>query len=585
MRTRISIVLAVAALAAGSQTACTGASETRRGGDSDVDVDGDTDTDTDTDTDADTDSDVDGDSDPWVSETTPSTCAEAEDLDKKSSIGCEFYAADLDQYGGNIPGECTDDTDSWNMDSATFTIVASNPQPDKDAAIALWTMVDGAEAKIYEETLSPNTATAIHVTGDCEDCLLPDRTVSGQGIGEGTAIRLASDVPVLAYQWNPYDDPNLGEASLLFPTAMLGTEYLAQTWRVGDDCGNGEGELDNGAEFTVVATEDDTTLTVTPKHDGIPGIAAVGETSDPITLDKYDVMTFAAVTSGTLVIPSNDENAGDLSGTVIAADKPISVFGGHVYGIVYNYYQDPGWSMTSGNHLEEQLLPFAEWGNDAVLARYKVRPTCEPSQDMTLWRLVAGADDMTVTFQPPLPTPWGAGHHFDKRGDVLEFPAEDNLYAVGTLDNPTTEESRAPFLAYQLMSTMTLPGSSGDGMMMSCTPTGQYLDKYVFVTDDEADYEYDYVVVSKKPGTDVWIDCLGYIDESEFAPVGGTGWEVGYLMLDDMYADTGCEDGQHRLVASDPVGAWVVGTASGGGPGAYGFPAGSGGAYLIPVIE
>jgi hypothetical protein len=568
-------------------SACEGVASSRSGGDGDADTDTDADSDADGDADTDTDADGDADSDPFETETTPTTCAEAADPEKKSSIGCEFYLADLDQYGGNIPGECTDDIGNWNQDWMTFTLVVGNPQADFDAAIELWTMVDGEEAKIHEETIPSNGMAKINVTGNCADCLLPDRAVSSQGLGQGAAVRLVSDRPVLAYQWNPYDEPNEGEASLLFPTVMLGTQYLAQSWRVGEECGYDEGELNNGSEITVIATEDGTSLTVTPKHDAIPGIAAQGETSDPIVLNKYDVFSFAAATGdGTHIIGENNPgNAGDLSGTVIVADKPVAMFGGHVYGIVYPFNPNPSYSMTSGNHMEEQILPFETWGDEAVLARYAPRPMCEAERDQTLWRIVAGADDMTVTFQPPLPVPWGASRHFDKRGDVMEVPTAGSYFAKGKLDNPTTDDDRAPFLAVQLMSTEPEPGAGGDGMMMLTTPTAQYLDKYVFGTNDVGDYTHDYVIVVKKPETEVWLDCLGFVDESEFEPVGGSGWEVGYLYIDDPYSSTGCEDGLHRLCASDPVGAWVVGTTANDGQGGYGFPAGSGGVYTEIPIE
>jgi hypothetical protein len=580
------VILCALLVASGSIGACS--SSERRDGD--AESDGGTDADGDVDTDADSDSDSDYEPDPWPSDTTPNTCAEAADPAKKSSIGCEFYAADLDQYGGNIPGECTDDHEGWNGDWMTYTLVVTNPQANLDAAIELWTMVDGEETMIYDETLSPNATTRINVTGECADCLLPDRAVSSQGYGEGRAFRLASDYPVLAYQWNPYDEPNEGEASLLFPTVMLGTEYISQSWRVGEECGFDEGEMNNGSQITVIATEDDTTITVTPKHDGIPGIAEMGETSDPISLNRYDVFTFAAATGeGVHEIPNNDPaNAGDLSGTEIVADKPIAVFGGHVYGIVYPFNPDPYYSMTSGNHLEEQILPFATWGDQAVLARYAPRPNCDESRDQALWRIVAGADDMTITFSPPLPVPYGATHHFDMRGDVLEVPTQGSHFAQATFDNPATDDARAPFLAVQLMSTEPAAGAGGDGMMMLTTPTAQYLDKYVFVTNDVGDYQNDYVIVTKRPETEVWFECLGYVDQSEFSPVGGSGWEIGYLYVDNQFggATGSCTDGRQRLVASDPVGAWVVGTAGGGsGQGAYGFPAGSGGMYTDIPIE
>ena len=79
--------------------------------------------------------------------------------------------------------------------------------------------------------------------------------------------------------------------------------------------------------------------------------------------------------------------------------------------------------------------------------------------------------------------------------------------------------------------------------------------------------------------------CLDFVAQSVFAPVVGSGWEVGYRYVDDPYSASTCVDGLHRLCASDPVGAWVVGTTANDGQGGYGFPAGSGGVYTDIPIE
>jgi hypothetical protein len=162
-----------------------------------------------------------------------------------------------------------------------------------------------------------------------------------------------------------------------------------------------------------------------------------------------------------------------------------------------------------------------------------------------------------------------------------------NHFAAGSFDEPPLladggiADDGAPFLAYQLMSTAAGADGQGDGMMLVAAPTDQYLDRYVFVTSTEADYDYDYLIIVKRPETLVHLDCVGVLDESEFSQIGGSGWEIALVYIDDPYAATLCEDGAHVVCATDPVGISVVGTAQFG---AYGFLAGTGARALNPVV-
>jgi len=50
------------------------------------------------------------------------------------------------------------------------------------------------------------------------------------------------------------------------------------------------------------------------------------------------------------------------------------------------------------------------------------------NQDLVVWRVIAGTDDMRVTFDPPAPDPAGSEHYFAQQGDMLEFHAPANSY-------------------------------------------------------------------------------------------------------------------------------------------------------------
>ena len=511
--------------------------ESAPGAGSDGDSDGDTDTDTE-----------------YTGPTIPPTCEAAAEI--QTSVGCEFFAVDLDNYA--------------TADPLTWAVVVSNPQESSDATVRVEDMrgtggtlrtVPGTELAlapgelhIYELTCEsgcPETTAHIDHTG-----LLP------QG-----AFRVVSDVPVLAYQWNTYGTGlETTDASLLLPTTSLDADYIGAAWHSGPNTGD-------RSEITVVATVDGTSVTFVPKvataaGGAVPALAA-GVESDPFLLDAFDIIQ----------IEPSVEHA-DLTGTLITASAPIAVFGGHSCAMV------PTPEYYACDHVEEQLLPLRAWGADTVLARYAPRDGLNEVTDPALWRVVAGADAMTVYFDPPVDGV-GGSTHFDAQGDVLEFFSPIDHYAWAELDDPEDpEEPAAPFLAYQMMTGRLYVGddsySWGDPLMLLSPPAGQYLDRYVFNTDDKFDFDFDRVIIVRAAGVQVEIDCLGTLPDSDFVAVGSTEWEVGRFALDYLGTDVGtCVDGTHTLLADEPVGLSVVGEDFAN---SYGYLGGVGVRSINPII-
>lgn len=543
-----------------SLQSCQCSDSRRNGGDTDTTVDAGTDAGADAGTDTDTGSEV-IDTD-FPSTAIPATCEEA--IANPTSVGCDFFAVDLDLT--------IDEGDNPSI----FAIVVSNPQLAEVVNIVLF---DGTDGEIYSFDLDPGELRVINVACN-SGCLVPPHEIAVQGISSGGGFRLTSDVPVLAYQWNPYGEAGTftTDASLLLPTTSLQTLYIGAAWGFGPGIDYVE-NWTTYSQLTVVSTADETTVSFIPSVDvpeiGGIGPFAAGVASAPVTLNAFDVVSLSPAVRDA-----------DLTGTMVQADKPVAVFGGHTCGWV------PNGNTSAGNHLEEQLLPLAAWGTNAVLARYAPRHHCW-NEDLALWRIIAGADDMTVTFDPEAPEPAGAEHHFATRGEVLEFLAPGDYYAVGTQDAPTDpDHPEAPFQAYQLMTNAQYPLCSmsesgygmweGDPTMILVPPAGQYLDRYVFTTENAADFDYDHIVVVKPSGALVALDCLGLLPDELFTEVGSSDWGVARIFIDDPLDDTGCVDGAHLLTASEPIGLTVVGTAESD---AYGYLGGIGLKLINPVIE
>jgi hypothetical protein len=520
------------ALAALQLVGCEGTDGTKHS-DDDGGADTDTDTDTDTDADTDTDSDTDADGD-W---TIPSTCDEAAEL--LTSVGCDFYAADMDLYSlGDNPDE--------SADAQVFAIVVSNPQ---QAQVVGVTLDDGNGAELTSFDLDPGQLEVIKVSCDdsWDDCLVDHCEINIQGIGPGKGFHLTSDYPILAYQWNPWgQQTHCNDASLLLPVTSLSDKYIVASW-------SSSSTSDNNSQITMVGTEDDTAVSFIPtaqitNHGGV-GPMSVGVESAAITIGAGDVLTIGARTVGE-----------DLTGTVVQADKPIVVFAG-------NSSANIPLGFGASDHTEEQMLPLESWGTDAVLARAPARPPCSEAEDTLLWRVIAGADDMTVTFDPPAPDPIGAEHHFDQQADYIEFHSAEHHFAAAEFDNPEDPEApEAPFSAYQLMTGLVYPecntDSLGDPMQIMAAPAGQYLERYVFATDEGFDYDYDHIVIVRPAGVPVELACLGIIEDEVFTEVGSSDWEVGYVAIDDPPNSNPCTDGAHAIYSEEPFGLAVTGISS-----------------------
>ena len=525
-------------------------------GDSDSDSDTDTDTDTDTDGDSDTDSDVDTDTE-YTGPAIPETCADAAQI--LTSVGCEFYPVDLNNIG--------------SADGAPYAVVVSNPQEldsGSDAHVIIEDMrgVGNTLRTVpgMDVVLAPGDLHIFELT--CTSgCPEQSTQIEGSGLAALSAFRITSDVPVLAYQWNPYGEGlATTDASLLIPSTSLAEEYIGAAWN------NGPPSTTEKAQLTVVGLEDGTQVFFTPTvataaGTGVPAMTA-GVESAPVNINRFDAAQ---------IVPAVMDQM--LTGTYIRATKPIAVFGGHSCAMV----PDP--SYYACDHVEEQLLPLVAWGSETVLARHEVRAGVTADVDQALWRIIAGAGDMTITFDPPVDGV-GASYSFVTQGEMLQFMSPIDHFATAILDNPPDpSEPEAPFFAVQIMTGRWYVGGTayewGDPMMLLSPPAGQYLDRYVFNTDNQFDFSYDGIIIVRPTGVAVDLDCLGVIADAEFQQVGSSDWEVARVDIDNPTGVTGCVDGAHRIESEEPFGLSVVGEDFAN---SYGYLGGVGVRAINPII-
>lgn len=133
------------------------------------------------------------------------------------------------------------------------------------------------------------------------------------------------------------------DASLLIPKEQLDKEYFVQTYR----------EDSKTTEFVVVATEDGTTVTITPRVPTFNG-ASGGSPLPTITLNKGEVYMVRSAINGSGVTDIN------MSGSTICADKPVAVFQGNEATQI----AQSGAASYSSNHAFEQTTPQRSWGTE-----------------------------------------------------------------------------------------------------------------------------------------------------------------------------------------------------------------------------
>jgi len=449
-----------------------------------------------------------------------SACDKAEAT--KSNVGCEFWAVDM----ANLPPR----------DTYVYAVALSNPSFDDVVTVEVFDRNDNnTEQKIITETIEPRQVKVINLSGSNQGkqgFYTGDAGFLGTGVALGRAFRIKSDQPIVATQFNPIGGAtgHTTDASLLLPTHTLGPDYIHLAWSRG---------FGAGSTMIVAATEDNTTITVTPTENtpaGMNGLPAMtkGQPTD-VTINRYD---YIQVTVG--------PNGPDLSGSGIAASAPVAVFGGHTCANV------PTTSTTACDHVEEQIFPLQTWGKDYVASRNPKRGS-EPM----LWRIVAAEDNTTVAFDPP--TMLGESVMMNK-GEIVEF--QEQVDFTISADDPIL------VAGYMLGCSATgVGGCPGDPYMVLMVPNEQFQDDYVFLVDSS--YDNDFAKLVRSAGASVDVGCLGVVAEDRWTAIGGSTWE--WATIDMNPGEAMCMSGTNEATGDEPFGIIVSGQSSAA---SYAYPGG-----------
>ena len=411
-----------------------------------------------------------------------------------SSVGCSFFAQRMDNYSN----------------SSNDSLIVGNTSKTKTVQAQLYFTPDGTNVEVPEGGPVPIPP------GMTQTYTLANAPFNmASGLRMGGSYRVQTDVPVVAYQHSPIGAQATNDASMLLPEHALKQDYVVASYT--------DGLGGYPSYFNVIAAVDGTTVNWTPPQAtqagaGVPDVGA-GQTGQ-VVMNRFDTMEVRV------------DNGGDISGTIISADKPIWVVG------AVNCVNVPN-GVTYCDHIEEQMLPLDYWGKKYVGAHSPTR-----GGEKHYWRVYGGDANTTITTNPPQPgTPLVLG-----KGEWKELVIANSTSFIF--------EGDKPFLPVQYLEGQDGGAGTGDPAMYQMIPVEQFLNRYAFVTGTGYTTHYAQII-RLKGNPDVLVDGV---------VVGGY-----YAVGDYEVADHTIAEGPHLAESDADFGIINVGYT---GVTSYAYPGG-----------
>jgi hypothetical protein len=389
------------------------------------------------------------------------------------------------------------------------------------------------------------------------------------GTGIGAAFHVTTNVPVNAYDIFPFGGAysHFPAAELVYPSSAWGLNYVVLATPMGTS------QYQRLKFAHIVAASNGTSVTFQPTvalaGGGILN-AVAANTSTTFTLNAGDYAQW-----------ETSPASNDLSGSIVLANKPVSVVAGSDF-FRLQPVEEPG-----GESTHAQIAPAGALGFDYAVAPYATR-RADLQEESISYRIVGAVTGTTLTFDPPV----GSAPAKVDQSQVADFTAT-GAFRVRSQDKDH------PFAIAQVMSTGNVlpafrtdcatiqyqnePLTCGDEDFVPLLPTAQFLSKYVFFTDPT--YSTTTLEVVRVKGSsgfqDVTIDCLGTL--GGWQPVGTSG-ELEFTRPDLVRAAKGigtCNNGRHVAQSTGAFGVIVYGLDT---YSSYGYPAGGNAATLSGVV-
>jgi hypothetical protein len=418
----------------------------------------------------------------------------------KSYLGCDFYPTVTQQHDGY-------NTAPTNQ----YAVAVSNP-----TGTATDVLVTQGAQTIATATVGPNSLQIIN---------LPWVNALTKGSGPsvlvtGGAYRLRTKVPVTVYQYNPIQATTTNDASLLLPATAWTGNYVVAAWPTWSGY---------PGFYAVTAREDGTTVKVTPSATGKSvkaggGIAADG--TGTVKLNRGDV----------LEVMSNTQ---DVTGTLVNADKPVQVIGGHEC-------TDVPLNITACDHLEESMFPIETLATEYVIAPPVQVPT-DSKEKAQIVRVIAPYANTTLTFDPDQ----NVKKVLVNAGDFTEIPMTIARFVV---------KADKKILVSQYMVGQDAGYGTSDPAMVLAVAPAQWRKGYL--VHAPVSWLANYVDLISTTGATIKVDGAAV---ANWSPIGATGYSVAHVKLGNVGG------GNHIILGDFPVSVAVAGLQS---YGSYWYPGG-----------
>lgn len=333
---------------------------------------------------------------------------------------------------------------------------------------------------------------------------------SGSNTTQNLGVHVVANDEVTVYGLNRI--VNTTDAFLGLPTDILGTEYLVMSHE--------NGASHNGTEFGVVATQNGTTVTITPT------VTTSGRTAGvPYNINLNQGQTYQLINLGL--------SGEDLTGTLITSTAPIGVFSGAQCANV------PSSNVFACDHLVEQMPPTSTWGKSFVTIPLATRIGGDT------FRFLAQTNGTTVSVN-------GVNVAVLNRGQFHER----------LINGPARIVSSEPILVAQFSNGTTFDNVTSDPFMMLIPPFEQFLADYTISTPASGfSINYVNIVAPTSAVGSVTLDGV-VIPAGQFTPIPGTTFSGTQRPL---------ALGSHHVSSPQPIGVFTYGFDSAD---SYGYPGG-----------
>ncbi|XP_060070843.1 uncharacterized protein LOC132550773 [Ylistrum balloti] len=314
------------------------------------------------------------------------------------------------------------------------------------------------------------------------------------------------------------------DAFLGLPVDVLGTDYYILTYYPpSDQC-----------ELLIVGVENNTAVTI-----------RLGEALGNYTVrwDRYyyrkgDEIHISLDRLDTFQLVSK----GDLSGSRVTSDKPVSVFSGNKKTKIGRGF--------SSDHIVEHLMPVTSWGKKFVTVPIPRRTVGD------FFRFVASEDNTEIHI---------TGGYLDtiiieKAGDVAQQNIPSHAYCLVTAN-------KAIFVA-QFVQSQTSRFEPSDPSMIIIPPVEQFASDYTFATPKYSFgsfLNYFLFIVKSKDRSGLRLNGKPFPSNVRFTQISGTEYVGGYISI---------PEGSHNVRHVSPIcifGGYLYGRAT---MESYGFPTG-----------